>query len=740
MEISGTIKTIVYRSEANGFTVLELVDASGDEITAVGTLPLACVGESVELTGEWAEHRAYGMQFKADAYKSLSPATLTALKSYLSSGLIKGVGEATAQNIVQAFGLETLSVLENEPERLTEVVGIGKLRAQTIAASFLSQKQMRDTVIKLQELGIGASHAVKLYKLLGEFSLPRIQENPYSLTEYVDSIGFKTADRIALSMGIDQDSPFRVQAGIRYVLSWAYREGHTFLPRERLIEITRSAIEAEVRPVENALDDMILDRRLLYRMIAGVDAVFLPFSFYQENACAKALCELSSSQTKLPFRGDDDIAQLEKQLCLSLAPQQLDAVRMALKNPVLVITGGPGTGKTTILRFVHELLTKQGLDVELCAPTGRAAKHMSEATGCEAKTIHRLLEYGFEEGTFGRNAENPLHADAVIVDEMSMVDVPLLSSLLRALTPKTRLIMVGDADQLPPVGPGNTLRDIIESGIIPVIRLTEIFRQAQKSLIVTNAHRINAGKMPELDEQEADFRFEQIEDTNALLGRLVYLCSGRSNILGIGDPFKDMQVLAPMKKGPLGVHALNTRLQAALNPPERHKKERQYGDVCFREGDKVMQVKNNYSIQWCKRVPGGIEEGVGVYNGDLGTIFSIDPDEQCIHVLFDDERDVEYDFTQLEELSLAYCMSVHKSQGSEFPVVLLALAGGPPMLLNRNLLYTAITRAKSQVYILGRRQSVAQMVHNAETKKRFSALGQLLSETGSGRIPSEEMP
>ncbi|MEL7610035.1 MAG: ATP-dependent RecD-like DNA helicase [Bacillota bacterium] len=740
MEISGTIKTIVYRSEANGFTVLELVDASGDEITAVGTLPLACVGESVELSGEWTEHRAYGMQFKADSYKSLSPATLAALKSYLASGLIKGVGEATAQNIVRAFGLETLSVLENEPERLTEVIGIGKLRAETIAASFLSQKQMRDTVIKLQELGVSAPHAVKLYKLLGEFSLPRIQENPYSLTEYVDSIGFKTADRIALSMGIAQDSPFRVQAGLRYVLSFAHREGHTFLPRERLIAIACDALNAEVRPVETALDDMILDRRLLYRMIAGVDAVFLPFSFFQENTCAKALYELSAAEAKLPFHGEDDIAKLEKQLCLSLAPQQLDAVRMALRNPVFVITGGPGTGKTTILRFVHELLAKQGFDVELCAPTGRAAKHMSEATGCEAKTIHRLLEYGFEEETFGRNAENPLKADAVIVDEMSMVDVPLLSALLRALTPQTRLIMVGDADQLPPVGPGNTLRDIIESGIIPVIRLTEIFRQAQESLIVTNAHRINAGKMPELDAKDADFRFEQLDDANALLGRLVYLCSGRSGALGTGDPFKDVQVLAPMKKGALGVHALNARLQAALNPPARHKKERQYGEVCFREGDKVMQVKNNYSIQWCKRVSGGVEDGVGVYNGDLGTILAIDPDEQSIHVLFDDERDVEYDFTQLEELSLAYCMSVHKSQGSEFPVVLLALAGGPPMLLNRNLLYTAITRARSRVYILGRRQSIAQMVNNAETKKRYSALNHLLKEAASARYPGEETP
>lgn len=740
MQISGMIKTIVYRSESNGFTVLELVDTSGEEITAVGTLPLACVGESVELNGGWTEHRSYGMQFKADSYKSLSPATLTALKSYLASGLIKGVGEATAQNIVRAFGLETLSVLENEPERLREVVGIGKLRAETIASSFLSQKQMRDTVIKLQELGISATHSVKLYKLLGEFSLPRIQENPYSLTEYVDSIGFKTADSIALSMGVAQDSPLRVQAGIRYMLSFAHREGHTFLPRERLIETACAALNAEVWPVETALDEMILDRRLLYRMIAGADAVFLPFSFFQENTCAKALCELSTAQTKLPFNGDEDIAQLEKQLNLSLAPQQLDAVRMALRNPVLVITGGPGTGKTTILRFVHELLDKQGLVVELCAPTGRAAKHMSEATGCEAKTIHRLLEYGFEEESFGRNAENPLHADAVIVDEMSMVDVPLLSSMLRALTPSTRLIMVGDADQLPPVGPGNTLRDIIESDVIPVIRLSEIFRQAQKSLIVTNAHRINAGNMPELDEPDADFRFEQIDDTNALLGRLVYLCSGRSGLLSTGDPFKDVQVLAPMKKGPLGVHALNARLQAALNPPARHKRERQYGETCFREGDKVMQIKNNYSIQWCKRTPGGVEEGIGVYNGDLGTILAIDLDEQCVHVLFDDERDVEYDFTQIEELSLAYCMSVHKSQGSEFPVVILALAGGPPMLLNRNLLYTAITRAKSQVTILGRRQSVAQMVNNAQTRKRYSALDQLLKEAASARISGEEMP
>jgi len=731
MQISGTIKTIIYRSEQNGFTVAELIDPSGEEITVVGTLPLICVGERVEVTGEWTEHRSYGMQFKAASCTSLAPATLSSLESYLSSGLIKGVGEVTARAIVQCFGENTLDVLENAPERLTEVVGIGPMRASTIAASYHAQREMRDTMMALQELGVSPNQAVKLYKLYGPLCLPRIRSNPYSLVEDVEGIGFKTADAIAQKAGVETDSPQRLAAGVKYVLSWARREGHTFLPREKLISVTADTLQAEVFPVENAVDELILQNQLCYKIVEDVDGVFLPSLYAQESDCAMRLLRLAAPQEADPFlnlRGE--IRALENEMDVQLAPLQREAVKHAIHSGALVITGGPGTGKTTLLRFLIRILSKMGLDFELCAPTGRAAKRMSEATGQDARTIHRLLEYGFEEEGFARNEQNPLFADVIIVDEMSMVDVPLMHALLKALPQGARLIMVGDADQLPPVGAGNVLRDIIASGTVPVVRLTEVFRQAEESLIVTNAHRINHGEMPELHRENADFGFEEIASAEDVIRRLIGYCSGKLKNHCTDEPFRDVQVLAPMKKGSLGVFNLNTRLQAALNPPERHKKERQYGDITFREGDKVMQIKNDYKLEWVRQIPGrATETGLGVYNGDLGTIMRIDLADQAMEVLFDDERAVVYDFTQLEELSLAYCLSVHKSQGSEFPMVLMPIISGPPMLMNRNLLYTAVTRARSEVRILGREGAVQQMVSNMQTRRRYSALGHFMAET-----------
>lgn len=728
MELTGTVKAIIYRSEDTGFTVLELTDETGEDMTAIGEMPLAGVGERVELTGQWTEHKTYGHQFRAETCKTLAPATLTALKNYLASGLIKGVGESTAQAIVQTFGMETLDVLEKEPARLAEVPGIGQIRAQTIGASYGAQLGLRDIMLGLQKYGVTIGQAMKLYKIYGELCLAKIEENPYRLIDDVEGIGFKTADAIARNGGVEPDAPYRLRAGLKYTLQWARQEGHTYLPREKLVEVAAGLLQADIAPVERTLTELLLEGQLIQEQLPGEDGIFLPGMFRTEQDCALRLLRLQG-QSALDnpfFRPKAQIARLEQQLDITLAPAQRQAVELALKAGALVITGGPGTGKTTILRFVITLLEEMGTEYALCAPTGRAAKRMGEATGRDASTIHRLLEYSYGEGGFGRNAENTLLADVVIVDEMSMVDVPLMAALLRALAPGTRLIMVGDSDQLPSVGPGNVLRDMVDSGQIPVVRLTEIFRQSGRSAIVTNAHRINEGQMPILEGLE-DFGFEPMEEQEAVIRRLIALNSGKAAKLGAQEPLQDIQVLAPMKKGPLGVYNLNKRLQEALNPPAHKKKERKYGDVVFREGDKVMQIKNDYRLAWTRSLPHQPPEmGEGVYNGDLGTIMSIDLYEQTLEVLFDDGRSAVYAFSMLEELELAYCISIHKSQGSEFPIVLLPLLGGPPMLLNRNLLYTAVTRARHMVCILGRQSCIQQMVRNNQVKRRYSGLARFL--------------
>ncbi len=728
MELTGTVKAIIYRSEDTGFTVLELTNEAGEDMTAIGEMPLAGVGERVELTGQWTEHKTYGRQFRAETCKTLAPATLTALKNYLASGLIKGVGESTAQAIVQTFGMETLDVLEKEPARLVEVPGIGQIRAQTIGASYGAQLGLRDIMLGLQKYGVTIGQAMKLYKIYGELCLAKIEENPYRLIDDVEGIGFKTADAIARNGGVEPDAPYRLRAGLKYTLQWARQEGHTYLPREKLVEVAAGLLQADIAPVERTLTELLLEGQLIQEQLPGEDGIFLPGMFRTEQDCALRLLRLQG-QSALDnpfFRPKAQIARLEQQLDITLAPAQRQAVELALKAGALVITGGPGTGKTTILRFVITLLEEMGTEYALCAPTGRAAKRMGEATGRDASTIHRLLEYSYGEGGFGRNAENTLLADVVIVDEMSMVDVPLMAALLRALTPGTRLIMVGDSDQLPSVGPGNVLRDMVDSGQIPVVRLTEIFRQSGRSAIVTNAHRINEGQMPILEGLE-DFGFEPMEEQEAVIRRLIALNSGKAAKLGAQEPLQDIQVLAPMKKGPLGVYNLNKRLQEALNPPAHKKKERKYGDVVFREGDKVMQIKNDYRLAWTRSLPHQPPEmGEGVYNGDLGTIMSIDLYDQTLEVLFDDGRSAVYSFSMLEELELAYCISIHKSQGSEFPIVLLPLLGGPPMLLNRNLLYTAVTRARHMVCILGRQSCIQQMVRNNQVKRRYSGLARFL--------------
>ena len=732
-QIKGTVKNIIYRNDENGYTVLELVDASGDDITAVGMMPLANIGERIEIDGDWAEHRAYGMQFKAADCRTLAPATLTTLISYLGSGLIRGVGESTAKAIVATFGMDTLEVMENQPERLTDVPGIGRVKAKTITESFQSQKDMRDIMLALQAFGVTVSQATKLYSIYDKLCLTKIQENPYRMIDDVDGIGFITADKIALNAGIAPDSSFRLKAGLKYTLNWARQEGHTYLPREKLIEVAADILSADILPVERTLDELILASEVVYKIVNGVDAVFLPYMNYIESDCAKRLHFISRPLVHNPFLdADSRIERLEERYNITLAPNQREAVKTALKSGAMVITGGPGTGKTTILRFIIGIVESLSLDYELCAPTGRAAKRMTEASGVDARTIHRLLEYDPRDGGFKRNEDNPLTTDMIIVDEMSMVDVMLMHALLKAVGGETRLIMVGDADQLPPVGPGNVLQDIIASGTIPVIRLNDIFRQSERGMIVENAHRINRGVLPELYSGESDFMFEEMDTAEETARRVIGLCAGRTNKLLTRDCQKDVQVLAPMKKGALGIVSLNQRLQAALNPSDGKKAELKYGSVIFREGDKIMQVKNNYRVEWERLRRGGqADAGLGVFNGDLGTIMRIDAENRQLKILFDDERSSIYDFDMLDEIELAYAVTVHKSQGSEFPIVIMPLFGGVSVLMTRNLLYTAVTRARDQVYILGRSETVYGMARNAQMKKRYSALCAYLTEFGN---------
>ena len=726
MELTGTIENIIYRNADNGYTVLELFSDEGEHITAVGSLALCNRGERVTLTGQYASHPKYGRQFKAASAKTLAPSTLSAIESYLGSGLIRGVGASTAHAIVQSFGMNTLDILDNAPERLLEISGIGKKRAAMIAASYQENMQMRDIMLALEPYGVTVTQALKLYRIYGGLCLARIEENPYQMIADVEGIGFVIADRIAQNVpGFSYDSASRLSAGILYALNLARMEyGHTYVPRASLISYAVKLLGVDEEAVSDTLDALIGKGELVYQMVGDDDGIFLPWVQRMEQSVAEKLIQLTEKPIANPFLN----LALTQNHSIQLAPQQYEAVEAALNEGLLVITGGPGTGKTTIIRCITEILSDMQMDFALAAPTGRAAKRMTEATGCEAKTIHRLLEYIPGEG-FTRNDENPLFYDIVIIDEASMVDIPLMSALLKAIAPGTRLILVGDSDQLPPVGCGDALRDIIKSDVVRVVRLTEIFRQAQESYIVQNAHLVNHGEMPRLDLADSDFRFEELASQDAVLARLIALCTHPAPVLHTNEPLLDIQVLAPMKKGTLGVYNINRALQAALNPPAPGKREQAFGDTVFREGDKIMQMQNDYKVEWTRRGQSGeVVEGTGAFNGDLGTVYRIDPAARRLSVLFDDDRLANYDFSQVDTLSLAYCISIHKSQGSEFPIVLLPLAGGTPLLLTRNLLYTAITRAKSQVCCIGRRETIRAMVDNNRSTRRYTSLAQRLAE------------
>ncbi|HPF54459.1 MAG TPA: ATP-dependent RecD-like DNA helicase [Eubacteriales bacterium] len=726
----GTVQSVVYRNAENGYTVLSMVDEqSGQVFNATGVIPLVGVGDLLELSGSEKQHPRFGRQFAVTEYSRIAPSTTGAIVAFLSSGVVKGIGESLAKTIVDKFGDETLKIMENEPQKLLQVRGIGVRKCAAITASFAENRVMREVLLALEPYGVTVGQAYKLYRCYGDLCLAKILEDPYRMIRDIDGIGFVTADRIAQSMaGFETDSLARLRAGLQYALSESSEEyGHTFLPREKLILKASALLGADGERLDETIDWMADSQELTIRQVGELEAVFLPYLDRLEDGIA----------FRLSFLADDvqsriwDLPRYEKELSLTLSDEQKRAVTEALNSGVMVITGGPGTGKTTIIRFIAYAMDEQGLSVQLAAPTGRAAKRMTEATGFEASTIHRLLEYNPSEG-FVRNDQYPLDGDIIIIDEMSMVDVPLMAALLRAIPKGTRLILVGDRDQLPPVGCGDVLCDIIDSGVIPVMRLNEIFRQAQSSLIVTNAHRINDGLQPVLDRSDSDFVFESMLHQDSVLDRVVELCRTRMELLGTSDPLMDVQVLVPMKKGILGVGNLNKRLQAALNPPSPAKRECVYGDTVFREGDKIMQVKNNYKVEWEKRLPNGaVIEGSGAFNGDLGTLMGVDFEARKLSILFDDDRACVYDFVQAEELDLAYCISIHKSQGSEYNTVLLPLSGGPPQLLTRNLLYTAVTRAKKLVYCLGSADIIRRMVNTTFSRRRYTSLAQRLKETAN---------
>ncbi len=717
----------VFRNDENGYTVLT-VKHGRTRVSAVGIMPPIAAGEKLKITGEWVEHPIYGKQIKVQGIEIEKPTTLSGIEKYLSSGMIRGIGPATAKLLIKAFGEETLDVLYAQPERLLDVKGIGEKRARMIMESYAEQAQQREAMVFLQSYGVTPSLAVKIFKQYGENVKQVIRQNPYRLVEDVEGVGFKTADKIAASLGIEPDSEYRLSAGVKHALAEATGSaGHCYLPREELAFAAQRLLGNEMEMIEHTIDTLILSRALTAQMLPDEEgeqivAVYLPQTYRAENEVARRLSEMIDA---MPDTMATDLSaqidELERVEGVTFHAQQRQAIETAVKSGMTVITGGPGTGKTTIIKCIIKLLSAHG-EVALAAPTGRAAKRMSEACGMEAKTLHRLLEYGGEEGDFAHNEDNPLEMDTLIIDEMSMVDILLMRSVLRALVPGTRLIMVGDADQLPSVGAGNVLGDILQSDVIPAVRLTEIFRQDEKSMIVYNAHRINNGEAPRLNAKGSDFFFERAASPVDAARRIVALCATRlPNFLGL-DPVRQMQVLSPTKKGDCGVWMLNQMLQAQFNPQAAGKHERTRGDTTFREGDKVMQTRNNYQLKWKKEGVFDWEEGQGVFNGDIGFITEIDPDEKTIAVQFDDERVATYEGGDIDDLELAYCISVHKSQGSEFPVVVMPAVGGPPMLLTRNLLYTAVTRARRLVMIVGREAAIDQMISNVNTRKRYSAL------------------
>ena len=730
--ITGFVEHIVYRNEENGYTVLNLASNEEDEVTCVGVFQMISEGESLELTGEYTVHPSYGPQFKVQQYSIKAPEDIASIERYLGSGAIKGVGAALAARIVRKFKEDTFRIIEEEPERLAEIKGISERKAQEIAQQTEEKRELRQAMIFLQNYGISLSLAVKIYQTYQLDMYRIIQENPYRMAEDVTGVGFKIADEIAHRVGIHLDSDFRIRSGIMYVLQQASLEGHTYLPEELLTRRACELLGVDASGVEKHYMDMAIDRKLILKQSEAEVQIYASTFYYMELNVAVMLRELNVKYDFSETAVEQRIRKIEQLSELELDEMQRTAVKEAVRSGLLVITGGPGTGKTTTINTIIQYFESEGMDIALAAPTGRAAKRMSETTGYEAKTIHRLLELsgGMDEHAgFERNEQNPLETDVIIIDEMSMVDITLMHNLLKAVVAGTRLILVGDVNQLPSVGPGCVLKDIIDSHACNVVRLNRIFRQASESDIIVNVHKINRGEPVSLDNKSRDFFFLKRYDANVIISICIQLIRQKLPKYVNASPF-DIQVLTPMRKGLLGVERLNTILQQYLNPPDGKKAEREHGQTIFRVGDKVMQIKNNYQAEWEIRsrynIP--IEKGLGVFNGDMGIVREINSFSETLTVEYEERRMVEYPFKELDQLDLAYAITIHKSQGSEYPAVIIPLLTGPRMLMNRNLLYTAVTRARKCVTLVGDEKAFYNMEANVNEQKRYSGLRDRLEE------------
>ena len=737
--ITGYIDHIIFRNEDNGYTVMVLKGGSEeDELTCVGSFSVVTQGASVELEGNFTQHPVYGKQFQAVRLTEKMPEDALAMERYLGSGAIKGIGAALAGRIVRHFGDDTFQIVENEPERLSEVKGISEKKAREIAMQIAEKSDMRKAMMFLQKYGISLNLGAKIYQKYGDSVYSVLQENPYRLADDISGVGFKIADEIAYRIGIHTDSDYRIKSGMVYTLLQATGEGHVYLPKDELFQRAAELLGVDSSYMEKHLVDLAMDRKIVQKEQGDQILIYPAQYYYLELNTARMLRELDIFCPEDEKIVERRIVQIEKETGTVLDEMQKKAVQEAAGHGLLILTGGPGTGKTTTINAIIRYFEGEGAEIRLAAPTGRAAKRMTEATGYEAQTIHRLLELsGMPEDDregqpihFERNAENPLETDVIIIDEMSMVDIHLIHSLLMAVTAGTRLILVGDENQLPSVGPGNVLRDIIRSGQFPVVELKKIFRQASESDIVVNAHKINKGEQVEINNKSRDFFFLKRYDADIIIRVVIALIQEKLPKYVEAKPF-EIQVLTPMRKGLLGVERLNQILQRYLNPPDASKKEKEIGQGLFREGDKVMQVRNNYQLEWEIRGRYGIpiEKGVGVFNGDTGIIKTINEFAETAEVEFEDGRWAEYSFKQLDELELAYAVTIHKSQGSEYPAVIIPLLSGPRMLMNRNLLYTAVTRARKCVTVVGSEETFRDMIRNEKQQRRYSSLDQRIQET-----------
>ncbi len=732
-KITGYIDHIIFRNEENGYTVFQFNNENG-EVTCVGKFPYIGDGEFLELEGEYVMHPSYGLQLQVTGHKVKEPEDRESIERYLGSGAVKGIGPALAGKIVAKFGEDTFRIMEEEPERLAEIKGISERKAREICAQVEEKKDLRQAMIYLQKYGISINLAVKIYQKYGLGIYSVLEENPYRLADDIEGVGFKTADEIASRIGIHTDSDFRIQSGIFYTLLQSVQEGHVYLEENTLSAKAAQLLEVEITDIEKYLMDLAMEKKVVLKQDGEQIRVYPAKYYYMEMNTARMLKELN-----IRYEEDDSlirkkIERLEKQNDSTLDEKQREAVAEAVKNGIFILTGGPGTGKTTTINAMIRYFLSEGMDIRLAAPTGRAAKRMTETTGYEAQTIHRLLEVSgnpeeTEKGGFGRNQENPLETDVVIIDEMSMVDLPLMHALLSAVIPGTRLILVGDINQLPSVGPGKVLKDMIDSETFPVMMLTRIFRQAQESDIVVNAHRINAGLEVRLDNKSRDFFFLKRQDADVIISVILALIQKKLPRY-VDAKMTDIQVLAPMKKGLLGVERLNRILQQYLNPPSPKKQEKEYGERIFRVGDKVMQTKNNYQLEWEIATKYGlvVDKGIGVFNGDIGIVTDIHTYDETVEVEFDEKRKVKYPFKLLDELELAYAVTIHKSQGSEYPAVIIPLLSGPKQLYCRNLLYTAVTRAKKCVTLVGSDTVFQEMIRNVEEQKRNTSLSERIRE------------